>query len=973
MPGRIAMILLPFVVLGLYSYVAIRFRLFAVRSEGKYLYVIGGLFILLASIWGAVASASDYSTWFVVTAYTWINFGLVATIVAGSTLTAVGLIQHEKIKQQLLEEVELREGKLSVLENLQHDARGPYQLLELLNLTLREILLQFPDSCGAIFLVNRSQRMLVMGAASGFTKNETAHLEHLALGGNLISRAIELGEPSLTVQVDFHDKDGRLIDTRFQSGLVLPLCSGMERVGAIFICAEPVKTITRSDIKYLAPIAEWLAEKIRTARLSRELTLLKTELEDNVGRLASTLGRVTSLVKAISADDALITFCKGMNGVIGATSTQLYGLRNGTIVHHGGSEPTGQLSENFRTALIDALDRRKPVVINHEWTDSAGHSSIARSSLVYPLADRGTIDALILSRESGGISISDDDMKLIQTCAFLAGAALDLHEGNRRDLTRRVGIDKVLQLLALQTGETAVPAGVEFVDAIADILPRNSAAVTLQVTDAAITLPVHGYRVDTGVLSELHIATGEGLVGSIVASHMAQFVFGRREVHGVIEQFDIPNRHLIPRLFGERRLPNFVAAIPILRADRINTVSLFFLFDLPETERFEWERLFQLAGGLYSLRLALDDTTRAASRKQPTDLFVEPQAAVVNQLNNHLAAVIGNAELLTRSDEISGEVRSQLQAILAEAERAASIVHGPLTRVENPPAVSVDSEKVLFEQTILDVLGQARISGSLYMAGGRAREIHVNLRAKVDPAVSSDAVRQFFETALARFAATAADDDSLTISSYVRDNYLYLDVSRHHKNFPAVEPVAGFGTYESTEAALTARPADVFLKPLAGTPSAYAVDREGTPPAFLSFRFPIRTESEPSDNKAPNTIRILAIDDQPVILDLISAMCQSLGYGVTTASTAEVGVKLALAERFDVILTDLAMPGMSGLDVARQVRRVHPETPIILVTGWEAGIDVAKMKGAGITDVLYKPFRIEQLTDIVRSTATRKA
>jgi GAF domain-containing protein len=448
MPVYLLALLLPPLVIALYALLAMRIRLFRELSEGRYPYVIGGVLVLLVAIWNAMASSSSYSTWFVVTAYSWISFGEMLVLMLGLGLSVFGLSLHARRQQVRQEEIDLREGKLSILENLQHDARGPYQLLELLNLTLRETLLQFPESCGAVFLVNRSQRVLVLGAISGFTKSETAHLEHFPLGNNLVSRAIEVGEPALTSAIDLHDKDGKRIESRFQSGLVLPLCSGMEKIGAILLAAEQPKAFTPVDIRYLGPISEWLAEKIRTARLTREVAGLKGDLEANAARSAATLSRFTSLARAVSSDEAVAGFCQGLVGLIGSSSVQLFGLRNGAILQLGGSEPVGQLSESFRTALIDAIDRRKPVVINHESTDSSGQTAISRSSLVFPIPGRSSVDALMLVRESGPISVTEDELKLLSSFALLAGAALDQQDGKSRDLTRRLGIDKVLELLA---------------------------------------------------------------------------------------------------------------------------------------------------------------------------------------------------------------------------------------------------------------------------------------------------------------------------------------------------------------------------------------------------------------------------------------------------------------------------------------------------------------------------------------------
>ncbi len=968
MLAHVAAIILPFVVVALYVFVALRLQLFSLLSDARYPFVTGGVLVLLVTIWNALATAPSYSTWFIITAYPWISFFSLVILLIGLGLTVLGLDQHARVQQTASEEVEVREGKLSILENLQHDARGPYQLLELLSLALRETLLQYPETCGAVFLVNRSQRMLVLGAVSGFTKNETAHLEHFPLGNNLVSRAIEIGEPTLTSTVELVDAEGKRMDSRFQSGVVLPLCSGMEKIGAILLAAERPKSFASIDVKYLAPIAEWLAEKIRTARLTRELAAVRTEIDDQTSRANGLLSRLTALTSSVSSDNPVAAFCHSLTGLLGSSSAQLLGIQNGTIAFYGGTEPGGTMNESLRTAVADALERRKPVVINHESSDASGRTVVSRSSLVFPIPRRKSVDAFMLVRDSGPVTVSESDLRLLHSCAALAALALDFQDTHRRDITRRIGIDKVLQLLSGKPLPSGASQTAAFLNHISDILPKAAVAIAFDIAESGLLSFSGGVNADPDIVSELHLGGGEGIVGDSAASGEARFVYGKRELFAGIERFDTVNRQILQRLFGERRLPDFMAALSIRSSEQSRGVALLFFFDLPESERLEWERLLQLAAGLFSVRLGLEQSrTRPVST--PGQLSEEPEAYAVNELNNHLSAVIGNAELLSQRGDLPGELRAQLKGIIAEAERAAGIVHSSLTpkasagNTASLPAIPSLTLDAIVEQ----VLAQSRISGNLYMAGGRPREIQVALKGNAEVPLSTELQRQFFETALARFASIAADDDMFTISSYRRDDLLFLDVSRHHKNFPPVEAVAGFGDYQFAEIAFEGRPSDVYLQPLAGTSSGYAVDRQSVPPAYLSFRFPLKGTTQPKGSTA--SVRILAIDDQPVILDLISAMCQSLGYSVATASTAEAGVRLAQAQKFDIVLTDLAMPDMSGLEVARQIRRVHPDIPIVLVTGWEAGIDPNQMKSAGITEVLYKPFRIEQLTDIVRSAA----
>ncbi|RKX24488.1 MAG: sigma-54-dependent Fis family transcriptional regulator, partial [Candidatus Zixiibacteriota bacterium] len=91
------------------------------------------------------------------------------------------------------------------------------------------------------------------------------------------------------------------------------------------------------------------------------------------------------------------------------------------------------------------------------------------------------------------------------------------------------------------------------------------------------------------------------------------------------------------------------------------------------------------------------------------------------------------------------------------------------------------------------------------------------------------------------------------------------------------------------------------------------------------------------------------------------------GYRVKIATNGEAAIQAVSDSRFDIALIDLAMPGMSGLEVAARIRKIAPDTPIVLVTGWGVDIDTSQLEAIGIKDVLYKPFRIEHLTEKIQS------
>ena len=79
---------------------------------------------------------------------------------------------------------------------------------------------------------------------------------------------------------------------------------------------------------------------------------------------------------------------------------------------------------------------------------------------------------------------------------------------------------------------------------------------------------------------------------------------------------------------------------------------------------------------------------------------------------------------------------------------------------------------------------------------------------------------------------------------------------------------------------------------------------------------------------------LLCIDDELSILELRKLLLQQQGYDVCTADSGEKGLELFRKEAIDAVLLDYFMPGMKGDEVAREIRRLSPQTPIILVTGF---------------------------------------
>jgi PAS domain S-box-containing protein len=113
--------------------------------------------------------------------------------------------------------------------------------------------------------------------------------------------------------------------------------------------------------------------------------------------------------------------------------------------------------------------------------------------------------------------------------------------------------------------------------------------------------------------------------------------------------------------------------------------------------------------------------------------------------------------------------------------------------------------------------------------------------------------------------------------------------------------------------------------------------------------------------------RILFVDDEEALTTLNARMLRSLGYRVTATTESLDALHLFRAEpeAFDLIITDYTMPHMTGLDLSREVLLIRPDMPIILCTGFSAGIDPALMRATGIREVAIKPLGLDNISEIV--------
>ena len=148
---------------------------------------------------------------------------------------------------------------------------------------------------------------------------------------------------------------------------------------------------------------------------------------------------------------------------------------------------------------------------------------------------------------------------------------------------------------------------------------------------------------------------------------------------------------------------------------------------------------------------------------------------------------------------------------------------------------------------------------------------------------------------------------------------------------------------------------------------------EGKGTIFTAY-FPVSEdaladESQEEESELPKGHeRVLFVDDEPMILKLGQRMLERQGYQVETRAGGTDALEYFRQDpnRFDLVLTDMTMPGLRGDKLAEEMRKIRPDTLVILSTGFSKQISEEKAKELGIRAFVMKPLTAQELASTVR-------
>jgi signal transduction histidine kinase len=372
-------------------------------------------------------------------------------------------------------------------------------------------------------------------------------------------------------------------------------------------------------------------------------------------------------------------------------------------------------------------------------------------------------------------------------------------------------------------------------------------------------------------------------------------------------------------------------------------------------------RAFKVGDGLGLLSMDMTDRKRAEDAIRQAEklrALGEMAGGVAHDFNNILSVVLGRAQLAL-ADIKDEKARRSIEIIEQTALDAAAMVR----RLREVAVVKgersfdeIDLNKLI--EDAIQMVESRRLE--LNETAGVTIEIHSE-RNEVAPAAGDAAeLREALVNILFNAMDAMPEGGNITMASRQEDSSVVLSVSDTGTGIPEEVRRKVFDPFFSTKAS---KGSGLGLSVTMGiiTKHGGSIDVESTQGEGTTFhiRLPIANSvAEASCPKSETPIvkraRILLVDDDPEVSDIIGLTLEHLGHRVTVVTSG--GEALSAFERNDyrLVITDLGMPDISGLDVARAVKATKPTTPVMLITGWGVQLDPEQMRD--IDSVIEKPF-----------------
>ncbi len=376
------------------------------------------------------------------------------------------------------------------------------------------------------------------------------------------------------------------------------------------------------------------------------------------------------------------------------------------------------------------------------------------------------------------------------------------------------------------------------------------------------------------------------------------------------------------------------------------------------------------------------------SQMEKLSALGELASGVAHDFNNTLAGILGRAQLLQRTDDPE-KIKRGLDIIIKTAEDGAKTVK----RIQDfaRQRRDHDFELVSVDQILMDA---GEITRPRWKNCAEASNIHITLDLQIgsnafvmgdDSELREVLVNMVFNAIDAMpeggtlSLTTRTVDGSVIIKIVDTGVGMYPEVrSRIFDPFFTTKGKAGLGLGLAVSFGIIRRHGGNIevesqygngtefriTLPLAKVAEKSVREIESTSPAQLASAI-ATTRAE-----RPRT-RLLVVDDEHFVRDLLGDILEGENCDVYLAEDGSKGLSFFREIEFDGVFTDVGMPGMSGWELAREIRLINKQIPIAVITGWGEAVGSHEQKAAGVDWIIAKPFTADRIAELVHEIGAR--
>jgi signal transduction histidine kinase/ActR/RegA family two-component response regulator len=747
-------------------------------------------------------------------------------------------------------------------------------------------------------------------------------------------------------------------------------------------------------------LAALLAE--RTQALERTTRQLQEALQKSERR-ATEIDRVLEVTEAIgsaaSEEELFAVVAEGAARACGVDRCSIF-LRDAAgqllvpvATRSAGGEPAGDAESlpelplaEAPPGVLEAVRRQEPVVVPEPggesrvppWLERFG----AKSALVVPLVHRGkTAGVLLLDHRRDPRGFAPEQVHLATTLAAQAAMALD-----KARLYQEIA-ERLQQTETLLAVSRAISSTLDLTEALRQTLREVARALGADTAGAWCLnrtgdqlLPTAGYHVPKDTLeafSKAALPVSDDLVTLLKRI--------RGPVYATNSQADARLTHALARLLPHKSL----MVQPVQANGEILGILALAWTRKPHSFKPGELNLLAGVGRQCAVAVELSRTQSRISQQERLNALGQMASGIAHDFNNALVPVAGYAELLLENPgELTNAERAAkyLELILTGVRDAASVV-GRLRefyrRREGAETFTAVALNQLVEQAVALTRPKWRDEA---LRRGRSIEVRTTLAPGPPIRGNESELREMLTNLIFNAVDAMPEGGTITLRTSVRPAAadgadpgaapeVMLEVSdtgvgmTEEVRRRCLEPF--FSTKGERGSGLGLAMVYGTVRRHRGTVDIDSAVGIGT---TVIIRLPADSTPVPAATRTMSrglALSVLVADDEPMARDVMTQFLSLDGHRVEAAADGREALEKFRAGRFDVVVTDQAMPILSGDQLARSVKALAPSVPVILVTGFGDIMTASGQVPAGVDSILTKPVSLATLREALATVRAR--